>query len=291
MTARKIEVPYNTVATPWPRRRGIVWLALAGAKGSGVGAAVEVDVTATIHVGDALEVLRTLPDESGQCCADFGPSVADRPPLETEDMRIRSIKPEFWKDEKVAQLPRDVRFLFVGLWYLADDYGRFRAHPSLVKGELLAYDTDDDVGAWLLELERCGFVELYEHQGQRFGFVRNFDRHQKIDRRAKSKLPPPPSALRPVPAEPANKAAEPADKLAEPADFTPEEQGCPDEGRAEGDLAEARAAKPSIVEFLHATNPTLATQLTRERLELAGEIARLRAALKANPEPPDITHD
>jgi hypothetical protein len=151
-------------------------------------------------------------------------------------VRIRSIKPEFWKSERMAQLPRDVRMLFIGLWNLADDFGRFRAHPSLVKGELFAYDDDADVGAWLSELSKAGVVVLYTVNGQRYGFVRNFAEHQKIDRRAASRIPPPPGEKQEEPTTtcgahadqeptPADEPAEPADNPAGPADFTPVDQG------------------------------------------------------------------
>ena len=164
-------------------------------------------------------------------------------------MRIRSIKPEFWKSEKMAQMSRDVRMLFIGLWNLADDFGRFRAHPSLVKGEIFPYDDDADVAGWLLELVKAGVVVLYTVNGQRYGFVRNFAEHQKIDRRAASRIPPAPGEDREAPATipsasadpeptPAAEPAEPAHIPAEPADFTPVDQGA---GKGTGNMAPTRA--------------------------------------------------
>jgi len=38
-------------------------------------------------------------------------------------MRIRSIKPEFWKSETVAALSPLARLLFIGLWNYADREG------------------------------------------------------------------------------------------------------------------------------------------------------------------------
>ena len=41
--------------------------------------------------------------------------------------RIRSIKPEFWRDEKIATLKNKLAgFFFIGLWNVADDEGKFR---------------------------------------------------------------------------------------------------------------------------------------------------------------------
>ena len=37
--------------------------------------------------------------------------------------RIRTIKPEFWTDEKVVTLPFEARLLFIGMWNFCDDEG------------------------------------------------------------------------------------------------------------------------------------------------------------------------
>lgn len=107
-------------------------------------------------------------------------------------MRIRSIKPDFWKSEKVAGLPHAVRLLFIGLWNVADDSGRFRAHPSLIQGEIFPYEPESPVEAWLQVLAEVGLVHIYEADGRRYGHVVGFDEHQKIDKRTESRLPPPP---------------------------------------------------------------------------------------------------
>lgn len=106
-------------------------------------------------------------------------------------MRIRSIKPEFWDSQKLGGVSRDARLLFIGLWSLADDFGRFRAHPAKIAGALFAYDDTADVPAWLEELVRIGVVQLYQHEGQDYGLVVGFAEHQKIDKRWASKLPEP----------------------------------------------------------------------------------------------------
>jgi hypothetical protein len=170
-------------------------------------------------------------------------------------VRIRSIKPEFWKSERMAGLSRDARLLFIGLWNLADDWGRFRAHPSLIRGELFAYDDDADVAAWLQTLVDVGVVRLYTIAGQRYGQVANFQEHQKIDKRAASRIPAEPGSMsgfapsnegekpdiEPAaeePAQPAEQSAEPAEKVAEPADFTPMDQGAGSrEGNRERNMA------------------------------------------------------
>ncbi len=148
-------------------------------------------------------------------------------------MRIRSIKPEFWKSERVAMLPRDSRLLFIGLWNLADDAGRFRAHPNLIQGELFPYEPGVAVAEWLGHLVEAGLVVLYEADGRRYGLVVGFAEHQKIDKRTESRLPPPPrrrghasipegSTEPTAPRQHADmnvgESAEPAEESAEPAE-------------------------------------------------------------------------
>ena len=38
-------------------------------------------------------------------------------------MRIRSVKPEFWRDRPLASLSADARLFYIGLWMEADDAG------------------------------------------------------------------------------------------------------------------------------------------------------------------------
>lgn len=106
--------------------------------------------------------------------------------------RIRSIKPEFWQDELVAGLPMEARLLFIGLISLADDEGRFRANPRFVAAQVFPYDAQVDVVAAMAHLERIGRVQLYEAEGQSFGWIRNFLKHQRIDKPKASPLPSPP---------------------------------------------------------------------------------------------------
>jgi len=48
--------------------------------------------------------------------------------------RIRSLKPDFFKDEDLAVLPFEARLLFEGLWCYADKEGRLEDRPKYLKG-------------------------------------------------------------------------------------------------------------------------------------------------------------
>lgn len=112
--------------------------------------------------------------------------------------RIRTIKPEFWDDEKVGSLDPVDRLLFIGLWSMADDYGNGHGALAKVAGSLFAYDLERDpvetlarVSRGLASLSDAGFVTLYEVNGQRYFHVQGWSKHQKIDRPSKPRVPAP----------------------------------------------------------------------------------------------------
>jgi hypothetical protein len=108
--------------------------------------------------------------------------------------RIRSIKPEFWSDEKVGALQFRTRLLFIALWNYADDYGRGRAVAKLLNG--FAFPCDDDVSnqdveASLQELHESGRIKLYSVGAARYYQIVHWEEHQSIDRRSKPVIPNP----------------------------------------------------------------------------------------------------
>lgn len=96
--------------------------------------------------------------------------------------RIRSIKPEFWTSEQIAECSPNARLLFIGIWSFADDNG---IHPYSVKRlKMEVFPADDftqaDVAAMVEELVRADLLREYEVQGERFVQVTGWH-HQKID--------------------------------------------------------------------------------------------------------------
>jgi hypothetical protein len=94
-------------------------------------------------------------------------------------MRIRSIKPEFYKHDGLAALEPITRILFTGLWCMADSAGRLEDRPKRIKAEVLPYDTCD-IEAMLAELALNGFITRYEVAGDHFIEIPAFSRHQRI---------------------------------------------------------------------------------------------------------------
>lgn len=108
---------------------------------------------------------------------------------------IRSIKADLCDDETLGACSRDARYLFVGLITKVDDHGRFRANAALLRSHVFPYDEDvtaSDVRGWLAELVDSGRVQLYEYDGQTYGAICRWAKHQRIDNAAKSEFPPPP---------------------------------------------------------------------------------------------------
>lgn len=77
-------------------------------------------------------------------------------------MRIRQVKPGFFKDARVAALRPAVRLTYIGLWMLADDAGFLRWDASEAGLELYGYESrakrERDVTAHLAELVAAGRI-------------------------------------------------------------------------------------------------------------------------------------
>ncbi len=108
--------------------------------------------------------------------------------------RIRYIKPEFFSDENIAELPMAARLLFQGLWCLADRAGRLEDRPKYIKAMVFPYD-DIDAEAMLTLLNSGSkrFIRRYQADDKRFIQIINFEKHQKPHHTEKaSDLPAPP---------------------------------------------------------------------------------------------------
>lgn len=106
------------------------------------------------------------------------------------------IDPNFWVDEKLGRVPREARFTFMGCISQSDDEGRLQGHPALLKSLIFPYDTDithDDMKDWLHQLASEKLITMYEVDGQSYIQLPNFAKHQTINKKTYSKLPPPPT--------------------------------------------------------------------------------------------------
>jgi hypothetical protein len=103
-------------------------------------------------------------------------------------MRIRSIKPEFWRSRDVAALDRDVRLLFVGMWSYVDDNGVGRDDVLAIVGDLFALEEDPvETRRWvsrsLETLEAHKLILRYvDGAGRPLLFVTGWDHHQRVQK-------------------------------------------------------------------------------------------------------------
>jgi|688.fasta_scaffold63434_8 hypothetical protein len=105
--------------------------------------------------------------------------------------RIRTIKPEFWHDEKLAPMKPIDRLTFLGLISMADDYGRVHANVKVIDAFIFP-DTEDSVRESLANLSRIGRVQFgWSSSGMRILQILNWDRHQKVDKPQPQKALPP----------------------------------------------------------------------------------------------------
>src|SRR3974390_2960880 len=109
--------------------------------------------------------------------------------------RIRTIKPQMFRDDRFIDLSSDtVRLFFVALLTVVDDEGRAPYAPREIRREIFPDRVELDAAPILNELDRIGLVVLYEVDGKRYLAIRNFTKHQRIDRKTPSKLPTPPTS-------------------------------------------------------------------------------------------------
>lgn len=92
--------------------------------------------------------------------------------------RIRSIRPEFWADDKVVDLDLLPKLLYIGLWNFADDDGYIEASVRRIK-RLIFPDNNYRVDQAMEALLESGMVELCESDQGPLFHIKKFRDHQK----------------------------------------------------------------------------------------------------------------
>lgn len=118
--------------------------------------------------------------------------------------RIRSIKPEWLEDEKMAMASSDARVLSIALILIADDYGNGRCCKANLSGRVFppSGDSPEDLlrsyerfSEALKEVLSMGFAGTYTVAGQTYFSIRKWDEHQKVNHPGKPLVPNPPENL------------------------------------------------------------------------------------------------
>lgn len=104
--------------------------------------------------------------------------------------RNRMIKVDFWSDEKIAKVSPISRLLFIGIWNFCDDSGVCRATPGFLRSQIFQHDdiSLETVKKLLAELSSNSLILLAEYNSESFLLVKNFHKHQKIDKPSKNRF-------------------------------------------------------------------------------------------------------
>ena len=115
--------------------------------------------------------------------------------------RIRYLKPEFFSDEDLAELPFQARLTFAGLWCYADKAGRLEDRPKFLKAMIFPYDNVDmekqlDMLSNGKHENGMPFIQRYKANGSKLIQIIKWDKHQKPHHTEKeSNFPPAPPLM------------------------------------------------------------------------------------------------
>jgi len=112
--------------------------------------------------------------------------------------RIRTIKPDFWTDEKIVELSFEARLFFIGSWNFADDNGNLQRSARKLKMQIFPADAID-CEPIIQSLMTHGLFREYEVNGEKYLHIKGFKTHQVINRPSKTGLPVPESGSTPTP--------------------------------------------------------------------------------------------
>ena len=113
-------------------------------------------------------------------------------------MRIRSIRPEFWRSDDVAAMDWHTRLIFIGLWSYVDDNGVGRDEERIIAADLFALDEPFSesslrVHGALKALSEGGQIVRYHVAGKPYLHIVQWTKHQKINRASEGRYPLPTS--------------------------------------------------------------------------------------------------
>jgi hypothetical protein len=148
-------------------------------------------------------------------------------------VRIRSIKPEFWRSDDVSALDPVDRLLFIGLWSYVDDNGVGIDKLAAITADLFAGDLERDasetfarVSRGLANLADAALIVRYAVDGKPYLAVTGWGRHQRIDKAGKPRYPGPDQGIQETLATPSRESREsPAPGTGEQGNRGTEEQG------------------------------------------------------------------
>jgi hypothetical protein len=115
-------------------------------------------------------------------------------------MPNRVLREGILTSERIALLAWPAEVFYRRLMSVVDDFGRYHAHPSLLRAACyplhLEKVREADISRWLAECEKAGLIVLYDDRSSRY--LEMCDFRQQVRAKA-SKFPqPPPDARQPL---------------------------------------------------------------------------------------------
>lgn len=92
------------------------------------------------------------------------------------------ISPEFFLDEELAEVSAYARLLYIGTWQICDDINATLPNrPRWIKAQIFPYDSVN-IEKLLAELIKIKKLLPFKKDGEDFLFIKNFNKHQRVDR-------------------------------------------------------------------------------------------------------------
>lgn len=102
--------------------------------------------------------------------------------------RIRTVKPEYWTDERIGECSVSARLLFIASWNFADDHGGLDRSAKQLKAQAFPYDNIDCEPLVQELLDQRLLIE-YEVDGKKYLHIKGFRTHQKVEKPARPRVP------------------------------------------------------------------------------------------------------
>lgn len=105
--------------------------------------------------------------------------------------RQRMIKPSFFSSESLAECSYPARIAFIGLWTCADDFGKEKFSPRVLRSQIFPLDdvSIEEFIGYMAELEEVGCIRLYVVGDSVYYHVPNFKTYQTVNNPSKTNIP------------------------------------------------------------------------------------------------------
>ena len=123
-------------------------------------------------------------------------------------MRSRNIKPAFFMNADLADMPPHARLLYIGLWCMADREGRLEDRARRIRAEVFPYELEVNCDELLAQLAKLGFIVRYQIDDGSYIYIPSFLKHQTPHHKEAASEIPPPNGVKAITRHPHNVSKE-----------------------------------------------------------------------------------